>query len=65
MSAPSADVGLIGGSGLYALAGMTDVRDVRVDTPFGPPSDLVRVGRVGATGVAFLARHGLGHRLLP
>jgi 5'-methylthioadenosine phosphorylase len=65
VSAPAAAVGLIGGSGLYALAGMTDVRDVRVDTPFGPPSDLVRVGRVGATGVAFLARHGLGHRLLP
>jgi 5'-methylthioadenosine phosphorylase len=65
VSAPSASVGLIGGSGLYELAGMTGVRDVRVDTPFGPPSDLLRVGRIGDTAVAFLARHGRGHRLLP
>ena len=65
MSAPAASVGLIGGSGLYALAGLRDVRDVRVDTPFGPPSDDVRLGRIGEISVAFLARHGQGHRLLP
>ncbi len=56
---------LLGGSGLYALAGLEDVSEQTIDTPFGPPSDVVRVGRIDEVPVAFLARHGEGHRLLP
>jgi 5'-methylthioadenosine phosphorylase len=62
---PDATIGLFGGSGLYALAGMTDLREVRVSTPFGAPSDAVVVGAIGDRRVAFLARHGRNHRLLP
>ena len=65
MSAPRATIGLIGGSGLYALAGLTDSRDVTVKTPFGDPSDSIAVGTIGDRSVAFLARHGKNHRLLP
>ena len=65
MSEPSASIGLIGGSGLYALAGLTGAREVRLETPFGPPSDALLVGRIGDRDVAFLARHGREHRLLP
>jgi len=65
VSAPHAAIGIIGGSGLYALAGLTDARDVRVATPFGDPSDAIHVGRVGDRPVAFLARHGRNHRMLP
>ncbi len=56
---------LLGGSGLYALAGLEDVTEKTIDTPFGAPSDVIRVGRIGDVPVAFLARHGEGHRLLP
>ncbi len=56
---------LLGGSGLYALAGLEDVTEQTIDTPFGAPSDVIRVGRIGDVPVAFLARHGEGHRLLP
>jgi 5'-methylthioadenosine phosphorylase len=65
VSAPRASIGLIGGSGLYALAGLEDVREVDVPTPFGAPSDAIAVGRMGDATVAFLARHGRQHRLLP
>jgi len=65
VSGPAASLGVIGGSGLYALAGLDDPREVRVPTPFGAPSDALHVGRVGERDVAFLARHGRGHNLLP
>jgi 5'-methylthioadenosine phosphorylase len=58
-------VGIIGGSGIYALPGLEDAREVRASTAWGEPSDNPRVGRIGATEVAFLARHGRGHRLSP
>ena len=60
-----AAIGVIGGSGLYELPGMTDVRWRRVRTPFGDPSDEFCVGRLGRQPVVFLARHGRGHRLMP
>lgn len=58
-------VGVIGGSGLYQMAGLENVREVRVSTPFGPPSDLYVRGDLKGTEVIFLPRHGRGHRLLP
>src|SRR6202162_424988 len=60
-----ADIGIIGGSGLYAMSGLTDWREMRVKTPFGDPSDVFVVGTLEGKRVAFLARHGRGHRLLP
>ena len=60
-----AAIGIIGGSGLYELPGLTDVRWRRVRTPFGDPSDEYCVGRIGAQRVVFLARHGRGHRIAP
>jgi 5'-methylthioadenosine phosphorylase len=56
---------VIGGSGLYAIEGLTGVEEVRVDTPFGPPSDAVVRGRLGDTTLLFLPRHGRGHRVAP
>jgi 5'-methylthioadenosine phosphorylase len=58
-------LGIIGGSGIYDLPGIEDVREERVDTPWGEPSDALRVGRVGGTTVVFLPRHGRGHRVPP
>ncbi len=58
-------VGVIGGSGIYHLPGLTDVREEAVSTPWGDPSDALRLGRVGATEAVFLARHGRGHRFSP
>jgi 5'-methylthioadenosine phosphorylase len=58
-------IGIIGGSGLYAMDGLTDVREIAVETPFGAPSDAIVAGRLGATQLLFLPRHGRGHRLLP
>lgn len=58
-------IGIIGGSGLYHMAGLTDTREVRVKTPFGDPSDAIVVGALEGRRVAFLARHGRGHRFLP
>ncbi|HTQ97360.1 MAG TPA: S-methyl-5'-thioadenosine phosphorylase [Candidatus Acidoferrum sp.] len=63
--APLAEIGVIGGSGLYSMAGLTNTREVRVKTPFGDPSDAFVVGTVEGKRVAFLARHGRGHRILP
>src|SRR6187401_3108870 len=58
-------IGIIGGSGLYDMAELTDRRDVTVDTPFGPPSAPLVTGRLSGKEVVFLARHGIGHRLTP
>ncbi|MBI2868031.1 MAG: S-methyl-5'-thioadenosine phosphorylase [Chloroflexi bacterium] len=60
-----ARIGVIGGSGLYNIEGLKDVREVRVRTPFGDPSDTITVGVLEGEGVAFLPRHGRGHRLTP
>ena len=62
---PQATIGVIGGSGLYQMDGLTDVQEVRVETPFGAPSDAITVGRLGDVSLAFLPRHGRGHRLNP
>jgi len=58
-------IGIIGGSGLYQMAGLTEAQEVAVDTPFGKPSDNFIVGNIEGKRVAFLARHGRGHRILP
>jgi len=60
-----ASIGVIGGSGLYDIEGLKGVRDVRIRTPFGSPSDAIRVGRLDGVSIAFLSRHGRGHRLNP
>jgi 5'-methylthioadenosine phosphorylase len=60
-----AEIGIIGGSGLYSMPGLTRVREVRVTTPFGRPSDAYVLGELEGREVAFLARHGRGHLLLP
>ena len=58
-------MGVIGGSGLYQMEGLTDVKERRVSTPFGDPSDAIIVGSLEGERIAFLARHGRGHRFLP
>ena len=60
-----AEIGIIGGSGLYSMNGLTKTREVTVKTPFGKPSDAVVLGMLEGKRVAFLARHGRGHRILP
>jgi len=60
-----AEIGIIGGSGLYAMPGLIGVREERVETPFGEPSEVFAVGELDGRRVAFLARHGRGHRILP
>ena len=60
-----ATIGVIGGSGLYAMAGLEQVEQVELDTPFGKPSDAYVLGLIGGQCVAFLPRHGVGHRLTP
>lgn len=62
---PQAEIGIIGGSGLYAMPGLTDIHEERVSTPWGDPSDPLVLGTLDGRRVAFLARHGKGHRLLP
>lgn len=62
---PVATLAMIGGSGLYSIPGLEDVEDVAVETPFGAPSDAIRIGGLGGERVAFLARHGRDHGLLP
>ncbi|MFZ0820294.1 MAG: S-methyl-5'-thioadenosine phosphorylase [Candidatus Acidiferrales bacterium] len=59
------EIGIIGGSGLYEMQGLEEPREVRVKTPFGDPSDALITGRLEGHRVAFLARHGRGHRILP
>jgi 5'-methylthioadenosine phosphorylase len=59
------EIGIIGGSGLYGMSGLSDTREMRVKTPFGDPSDAFTTGALEGHRVAFLARHGRGHRLSP
>ncbi len=60
-----AEIGIIGGSGLYSMPGLSDVQEVSLKTPFGDPSDAYVLGTLEGRKVAFLARHGRGHRILP
>jgi len=62
---PRASIGIIGGSGLYAMNGLTDSKEIRVKTPFGDPSEAIVTGLLEGKSVAFLARHGRGHCILP
>ena len=60
-----AEIGIIGGSGLYNMDGLTDVTEVSIKTPFGDPSEVFALGTLEGRKVVFLARHGKGHRILP
>lgn len=60
-----AEIGIIGGSGLYTMPGFSDVHEVTLQTPFGDPSDAYILGKLAGRKVAFLARHARGHKLLP
>lgn len=60
-----ATLGVIGGSGVYQMEGLTNVREVKLRTPFGEPSDAIMLGTLGNQNVAFLPRHGRGHRIMP
>jgi 5'-methylthioadenosine phosphorylase len=62
---PQAKIGVIGGSGLYRMEGMSDIEEVEIETPFGRPSDVLTVGLVEGVSLAFLPRHGRGHRISP
>ncbi len=62
---PQAEIGIIGGSGLYHMPGFTEMQEVRLQTPFGDPSEVYVLGELDGRKVAFLARHGRGHRILP
>ena len=59
------EIGIIGGSGLYAMPGLSGLKEVKLTTPFGEPSDAYMVGELDGRKVAFLARHGRGHRISP
>ena len=61
----TARLGILGGSGLYAMEGLEAIEEIAIDTPYGPPSDSLRLGRIGAMEVVFLARHGRHHTHLP
>src|SRR5690349_21675549 len=63
MTSPA--IGIIGGSGLYQMDGLTDVREHAVETPFGPPSDVLVGGQLAGRQVYVMPRHGRGHRILP
>jgi 5'-methylthioadenosine phosphorylase len=65
METPRGRLGVIGGSGLYAMEGLTDIAEVMPQTPFGAPSDAIVTGMLGEQPVAFLPRHGRGHRISP
>jgi 5'-methylthioadenosine phosphorylase len=58
-------IGVIGGSGLYQMEGLTDVEERHITTPFGDPSDAIVIGTLEGVRVAFVARHGRGHRIMP
>lgn len=62
---PKARIGIIGGTGLYEIEGMTDIQESVIDTPYGKPSDSIVTGKLKGIGLAFLPRHGRGHRILP
>ena len=61
----SIPLAVIGGSGFYEMPGLGSTEDISIETPYGPTSSVIRTGEIGGTRVAFLARHGEGHRLLP
>lgn len=65
MAKAQAKVAVIGGSGLYDMEGLTDIEEVNPDTPFGKPSDSIVIGTLSGVRVAFLPRHGRGHRIMP
>jgi len=62
---PQAKIGVIGGTGLYDIEGLTNIEEVDLDTPFGKPSDAIVMGKLEGVGIAFLPRHGKGHRISP
>jgi len=62
---PEAKIGVIGGSGLYNIEGLSDIEEVDIDTPFGKPSDTITIGKLEGRSVAFLPRHGKGHFISP
>ncbi|MFC2008234.1 S-methyl-5'-thioadenosine phosphorylase [Chloroflexota bacterium] len=62
---PQAKIGVIGGTGLYDIEGLTSIEEVDISTPFGKPSDSIITGRLEGVGLAFLPRHGKGHRISP
>jgi 5'-methylthioadenosine phosphorylase len=64
-SEPAPAIGVIGGSGLYEIEGFSDVEEIHLDTPYGPPSDAIVRGNFAGRQVCFLPRHGRGHRILP
>src|SRR5690348_9415486 len=61
----SATLGIIGGSGFYELEGLHELQRLSIDTPYGPPSSDILTGRLADIDVAFISRHGPGHRLTP
>jgi 5'-methylthioadenosine phosphorylase len=65
LSEAKATIGIIGGSGLYEMEGVTGAREIAVDTPLGSPSDTLVLGQLEGRAVAFLPRHGRGHRIAP
>ena len=65
MSKREATIAVIGGSGLYEMEGLENVDSIDVDTPYGKPSDAIVLGSLNGIPVAFLPRHGRGHRLNP
>jgi 5'-methylthioadenosine phosphorylase len=65
MQLPNVDIGVIGGSGFYNMKALSDERYLELDTPFGFPTEKIRVGILNGQKVAFLARHGIGHRFSP
>ena len=62
---PQAHIGVIGGSGLYQMEGLTGIEEVKANTPFGEPSDVIIIGELEGNRLAFLPRHGRGHRFSP
>ncbi len=61
----SVRIGIIGGTGLYGMSGLTEVHEIEIDTPFGAPSDAIIAGKLGEIELFFVPRHGRGHRLTP
>ena len=62
---PRAEIGILGGTGLYEIEGLQQVEEVKLETPLGKPSDAFILGSLEGKRVAFLSRHGRGHRILP
>jgi len=62
---PQAKIGVIGGTGLYDIEGLTDIEEIDITTPFDKPSDTIIIGGLEGVGIAFLPRHGRGHRITP